>query len=50
MEPDPHDPASRRAYYCIEVPAAHGIGNARSLARMYAAVLDEVDGVRLLSP
>jgi CubicO group peptidase (beta-lactamase class C family) len=50
MDPDPHDPASRRAYYGLEVPSAFGIGNARSLARMYAAVLDEIDGVRLLSP
>jgi CubicO group peptidase (beta-lactamase class C family) len=50
MDPDPHDPASRRAYFGIEVPAAHGIANARSLARMYAALLDEVDGIRLLSP
>jgi CubicO group peptidase (beta-lactamase class C family) len=50
MDPDPHDAASRRAYYGLEVPAAHGITNARSLARMYAALLDEVDGVRLLSP
>jgi CubicO group peptidase (beta-lactamase class C family) len=50
MDPDAHDPASRRAYYGIEVPAAHAITNARSLARMYAALLDEVDGHRLLSP
>jgi CubicO group peptidase (beta-lactamase class C family) len=50
LDPDPHDPASRRAYYGIEVPAANGIGNARALARMYAAVLGEVDGVRLLEP
>jgi CubicO group peptidase (beta-lactamase class C family) len=50
MDPDPHDPDSRRAYYGIEVPAAHGITNARSLARMYAALLGEVDGVRLVSP
>lgn len=33
-----------------EVPAANGIGDARSLARMYAACLQEVDGVRLMSP
>lgn len=33
-----------------EVPAANGIGNARSLAKMYAATVGEVDGVRLLSP
>ena len=50
MDPDPNDPASRRAYYGLEVPAAHGITNARSLARMLAALLDEVEGVRLLSP
>jgi CubicO group peptidase (beta-lactamase class C family) len=50
MDPDPHDAAARRAYYGMEVPAAHGIANARSLARMYAALLDEVDGVRLLAP
>lgn len=30
------------------VPAANGITNARSLARMYAACIGEVDGVRLL--
>ena len=50
MDPDPHDPGSRRAYYGIEVPAAHGVANARSLARMLAALLDEVEGIRLLSP
>lgn len=50
MDPDPHDPGDRRAYYGIEVPAAHGITNARSLARMYAAVIGEVDGVRLVDP
>jgi CubicO group peptidase (beta-lactamase class C family) len=50
MDPDPHDPESRRAYYGIEVPAANGITNARSLARMYAALIGHVDGVRLVSP
>ncbi len=30
------------------VPAANGITNARSLARMYAACIGEVDGVRIL--
>jgi CubicO group peptidase (beta-lactamase class C family) len=50
MDPDPHDAASRRAYYGLEVPAAHGVTNARSLARMYAALDDDVDGTRLLSP
>ncbi len=32
-----------------ELPAANGVGNARSIARMYAAVVGEVDGIRLLS-
>ena len=31
-----------------EIPGANGIGNARSLARIYAAAVGEVDGVRLL--
>jgi len=33
-----------------EVPAGNGIGNARALARIYAACIGEVDGVRLLDP
>jgi CubicO group peptidase (beta-lactamase class C family) len=33
-----------------EIPAANGVTNARSLSRMYAAVIGEIDGVRLLSP
>ncbi|MFC9459358.1 serine hydrolase domain-containing protein [Streptomyces sp. NPDC056983] len=33
-----------------EIPAAGGIGNARGLARLYAALTGHVDGVRLLSP
>ncbi|MDT9682849.1 serine hydrolase domain-containing protein [Streptomyces sp. TRM76323] len=32
-----------------EFPAAGGIGNARSLSRLYAALIGPVDGVRLLS-
>ena len=36
--------------YRAEVPAANGVASARSLARMYAACLGEVDGVRLLKP
>jgi CubicO group peptidase (beta-lactamase class C family) len=35
--------------HAAEVPAGNGIGNARSLARAYAATIGEVDGVRLLS-
>ena len=33
-----------------EVPAGNGMGTAAALARMYAACLTEIDGVRLLSP
>ena len=39
-----------RALHAAEVPAANGIGDARSLARMYAACIGEVDGIRLLTP
>jgi CubicO group peptidase (beta-lactamase class C family) len=38
-----------RALHAAEVPAANGIGDARSLARMYAACIGTVDGVRLLT-
>jgi CubicO group peptidase (beta-lactamase class C family) len=38
-----------RAVHAAEIPAANGITDARSLARMYAACLGEVDGVRLMS-
>jgi CubicO group peptidase (beta-lactamase class C family) len=37
------------AIWSAEVPAANGITNARSLSRMYASLIGEVDGVRLLS-
>lgn len=33
-----------------EMPSSNGVGDARSLARLYAAVIGEVDGVRLLAP
>lgn len=33
-----------------EMPSSNGVGDARSLARFYAALLDEVDGLRLLGP
>jgi CubicO group peptidase (beta-lactamase class C family) len=39
-----------RAMRAAEVPAANGVTDARSIARMYAACIDEVDGVRLLTP
>jgi hypothetical protein len=32
MDPNPHDAASRRTWSSIEVPAVHGIMNARSRA------------------
>jgi CubicO group peptidase (beta-lactamase class C family) len=36
------------AVHAAEIPAAGGVGDARSLARMYAACIGEVDGIRLL--
>ena len=41
-----------REWRAAELPAANGHGNARSLARIYAAMArgGELDGVRLLSP
>jgi CubicO group peptidase (beta-lactamase class C family) len=38
-----------RAVHAAEMPAANGITDARSLARMYAGCIGEVDGVRLLT-
>lgn len=37
------------AFWSKEVPAISGVTNARSLARMYASLISEVDGIRLLS-
>lgn len=39
-----------RAMHAAEVPAANGIADARSIAKMYAACIGEVDGIRLLTP
>jgi CubicO group peptidase (beta-lactamase class C family) len=39
-----------RAVHAAEIPAAGGIADARSVARLYAACIGEVDGIRLLSP
>jgi CubicO group peptidase (beta-lactamase class C family) len=39
-----------RALHAAEIPAAGGIGDARSLARLYAACVGEVDGIRVLTP
>lgn len=38
------------AVQAAEIPASNGIGTARGLARMYAALIGEVDGVRLFTP
>jgi CubicO group peptidase (beta-lactamase class C family) len=38
------------AFWAAEIPAANGIGTARSISRLYAACIGEVGGVRLLSP
>ena len=48
--PLPGSVFNERAFHAAEVPAANGITNARSLARLYAACIGEVDGVRLLRP
>jgi CubicO group peptidase (beta-lactamase class C family) len=50
MMAGPADPFNTRAVHATEMPAANGITTARSLARMYAATVADVDGVRLLGP
>jgi CubicO group peptidase (beta-lactamase class C family) len=40
---------NRRDVRAAELPAANGIANARSLARMFASIIGPVDGVRCLS-
>jgi CubicO group peptidase (beta-lactamase class C family) len=44
----PADAFNSRAVHATEMPAANGITTARSLARMYAATVGTVDGVRLV--
>ena len=39
---------NRREVLQAEMPSSNGVGDARSFAKIYAALLDEVDGVRLL--
>jgi len=41
---------STRAFRAAEFPFGNMLSDARSLARMYAATVSEVDGVRLLDP
>ena len=42
------NPFNTRELHAAEIPAANGITNARSLAKLYAATIGEVDGVQLL--
>jgi CubicO group peptidase (beta-lactamase class C family) len=39
-----------REFHAAEMPSSNGIGTARAVGRMYAALAHEVDGVRLLRP
>jgi CubicO group peptidase (beta-lactamase class C family) len=39
-----------REVHAAEIPAANGISTARSLAKLYAATVGEVDGIRILEP
>jgi CubicO group peptidase (beta-lactamase class C family) len=48
MMAGPADAFNSREVHATEMPAANGITNARSLARMYAATVGAVDGVRLI--
>jgi CubicO group peptidase (beta-lactamase class C family) len=49
-----YDPTTQffttRAYRAAESPGANMIADARSIARMYAATVSDVDGIRLLDP
>ena len=44
-----NDVFNQREVHAAEVPAANGIGTAAALAKVYAATLATVDGVRLLT-
>ena len=46
LAPDYNSPA----WLQIEMPSANGVTTARSLAKMYASLIGEVDGVRLFTP
>ena len=41
---------NNREVRAAQVPAGNGIANAASLAKMYAAMIGEVDGIQLLKP
>jgi CubicO group peptidase (beta-lactamase class C family) len=49
MDPDFDDPEEIRQYYTAERPAIGAITDARSLAAMYAATLQPVNGIQLIS-
>ena len=42
------DVLTTRAGRAAEIPAGNGIGTARSLGKMYASLIGEIDGVRLI--
>jgi CubicO group peptidase (beta-lactamase class C family) len=39
-----------RAFHAAEMPSSNGVASGRALARMYAATVSDVDGIRLLRP
>lgn len=39
-----------RALHECELPSSNGVASARAVARMYAAAVGEVDGIRIVSP
>ncbi|MFM7140637.1 MAG: serine hydrolase domain-containing protein [Alphaproteobacteria bacterium] len=41
---------NRREVLAAELPSSNGVATARAVSRLYAAVIGEVDGIRLLSP
>jgi len=41
---------NNREARAAEIPAGNGVADAKSLAKMYAAMIGEVDGVRILRP
>jgi CubicO group peptidase (beta-lactamase class C family) len=41
---------NRPELLAAEMPSSNGVGSARALARLYAACIGEVDGIRLLRP
>ena len=40
---------NQRAVRAAEIPAANGVADARSIARLYASCVGEVDGIRILT-